>query len=91
MCFSLTGSQSARTTSPSPSLTWTDSEIVAPIFDERNAAVKRVIARVIHKAREKGRKIGIVEQESTASLLDPDTVLKTTVAISEGRRTNRKS
>ena len=36
-----------------------DSEIVAPIFDERNAAVKKVIARVIHKAREKGRKIGI--------------------------------
>ncbi len=36
-----------------------DSEIVAPIFDERNAAVKKMIAEVIGVARAKGRKIGI--------------------------------
>ena len=36
-----------------------DSEIVAPIFDERNDAVKKMIAQVIATARAKGRKIGI--------------------------------
>jgi hypothetical protein len=39
-----------------------DSEIVAPIFDERNAAVKKMIAQVIGVARAKGRKIGICGQ-----------------------------
>ena len=39
-----------------------DSEIVAPIFDERNAAVKTMIAQVIKTCREKGRKIGICGQ-----------------------------
>ena len=73
-----------------------DSEIVAPIFDERNAAVKRMIAKVIAVCREKGRKIGIcgqapsdypefaqflVEQGIHSISLNPDTVLKTTLAI----------
>ncbi|HEY5753596.1 MAG TPA: phosphoenolpyruvate synthase, partial [Chthoniobacterales bacterium] len=39
-----------------------DSEIVAPIFDERNDAVKKMIAQVIHTCRAKGRKIGICGQ-----------------------------
>ena len=75
-----------------------DSEIVEPFFDERNATVKKVIARVIQKAREKGRKIGIcgqapsdypefaqflVEQGIDSISLNPDTVLKTTLAILE--------
>jgi pyruvate,water dikinase len=75
-----------------------DSEIVAPIFDERNAAVKEMIARVIAVCREKGRKIGIcgqapsdypdfaqflVEQGIHSISLNPDTVLKTTLAILE--------
>lgn len=75
-----------------------DSEIVAPIFDERNAAVKKMIASVIQVARAKGRKIGIcgqapsdypdfarflVEQGIDSISLNPDTVLKTTVAILE--------
>jgi len=73
-----------------------DSEIVAPIFDERNAAVKKMIAQVIAACRAKGRKIGIcgqapsdypefaqflVEQGIDSISLNPDTVLKTTLAI----------
>jgi pyruvate, water dikinase len=73
-----------------------DSEIVAPIFDERNAAVKKMIAQVIATCRSKGRKIGIcgqapsdypefaqflVEQGIDSISLNPDTVLKTTLAI----------
>lgn len=73
-----------------------DSEIVAPIFDERNAAVKQMIAQVIATCRAKGRKIGIcgqapsdypefaqflVEQGINSISLNPDTVMKTTLAI----------
>jgi pyruvate,water dikinase len=73
-----------------------DSEIVAPIFDERNAAVKKMIAQVIRTCRAKGRKIGIcgqapsdypefaqflVEQGIDSISLNPDSVLKTTIAI----------
>ena len=39
-----------------------DSEIVAPIFDERNAAVKKMTAQVISVCRTKGRKFGICGQ-----------------------------
>ena len=75
-----------------------DSEIVAHVFDERNAAVKTMIAQVIATCRAKGRKIGIcgqapsdypefaqflVEQGIDSISLNPDTVLKTTVAILE--------
>jgi pyruvate,water dikinase len=73
-----------------------DSEIVAPIFDERNPAVKKMIAQAITVCRAKGRKIGIcgqapsdypefarflVEQGIHSISLNPDTVLKTTLAI----------
>jgi pyruvate,water dikinase len=73
-----------------------DSEIVAEIFDERNAAVKRMIAQVIAAARAKKRKIGIcgqapsdypefahflVEQNIDSISLNPDSVLKTTMSI----------
>jgi pyruvate,water dikinase len=75
-----------------------DSEIVAPLFDERNDAVKRMIAMVIATARDKGRKIGIcgqapsdypefaeflVEQGIDSISLNPDTLLKTTSTILE--------
>ncbi|MEI6349772.1 MAG: phosphoenolpyruvate synthase [Verrucomicrobiota bacterium] len=78
-----------------------DSEIVATIFDERNPAVKNMIAHVIAVAREKGRKIGIcgqapsdypefaqflVEQGIDSISLNPDTVIKTTLAILETER-----
>jgi pyruvate,water dikinase len=75
-----------------------DSEIVAEIFDERNAAVKEMIAQVIAAAHAKKRKIGIcgqapsdypefaqflVEQKIDSISLNPDTVIKTTMAILE--------
>jgi len=78
-----------------------DSEIVAPIFDERNPAVKQMIAQVIATCRLKGRKIGIcgqapsdypdfaqflVEQRIDSISLNPDTVLKTTLAILEAEK-----
>jgi pyruvate,water dikinase len=79
-----------------------DSEIVAAIFDERNPAVKKMIADVIAVCRRKERKIGIcgqapsdypdfaqflVEQRIDSISLNPDSVLSTTVAILEAERT----
>lgn len=73
-----------------------DSEIVAPIFDERNPAVKTMIANVIKAARANDRKIGICGQapsdypefaeflvrEGINSIsLNPDALLKTTAHI----------
>jgi pyruvate,water dikinase len=78
-----------------------DSEIVAHVFDERNPAVKRMIANVIKTAKAKGRKIGIcgqapsdypdftqflVEEGIDSISLNPDTVLKTTMLILEKER-----
>ena len=75
-----------------------DSEIVAHIFDERDPAVKTMIASVIKTAKAKGRKIGIcgqapsdypefaqflVEQGIDSISLNPDAVLKTLLAIAE--------
>ena len=83
-----------------------DSEIVAPIFDERNPAVKKMIAQVIATCRARGRKIGIcgqapsdypefaqflVEQGIDSISLNPDTVLKTTLAILEKEATLKGS
>jgi pyruvate,water dikinase len=78
-----------------------DSEIVAHVFDERNAAVKKMIASVIATARARGRKIGIcgqapsdypdfaaflVEQGIDSISLNPDAVLKTTVTILDAEK-----
>jgi pyruvate, water dikinase len=78
-----------------------DSEIVAHLFDERNAAVKTMIADVIRRVKKKGRKIGIcgqapsdypefaqflVEQGIDSISLNPDAVLKTTIKILEAER-----
>ncbi|MEO7099646.1 MAG: phosphoenolpyruvate synthase [Luteolibacter sp.] len=75
-----------------------DSEIIEPLFDEQNLAVKTMIAQVIAVCRRKGRKIGIcgqapsdypdfarflVEEGIDSISLNPDTVLKTTLAIIE--------
>ncbi|MBM4366440.1 MAG: phosphoenolpyruvate synthase [Deltaproteobacteria bacterium] len=72
-----------------------DSELVARLFDERNPAVTRAIARVIRAAHDSGRKIGIcgqapsdhpeflqflVEQGIDSISLNPDTVLRGTLA-----------
>lgn len=75
-----------------------DSEIVAHVFDERNDAVKKMIASVIQTAKAKGRKIGIcgqapsdypdfaqflVRQGIDSISLTPDAILKTTLSILE--------
>jgi pyruvate,water dikinase len=78
-----------------------DSEIVAPIFDERNPAVKSLIATVIQKAQAKGRKVGIcgqapsdypefarflVEEGIDSISLTPDVIARTTLDILELER-----
>lgn len=75
-----------------------DSEIVAHLYDERNPAVKRMIADVIARVRKAGRKIGICGQAPSdypefaeflvecgidSLSLNPDTVLPTTLRILE--------
>ena len=75
-----------------------DSELVAHLFDERNEAVKRLVAQVIRTAKERGRKIGIcgqapsdypefarflVEQGIDSISLNADTVLKTRLFIAD--------
>jgi pyruvate,water dikinase len=82
-----------------------DSEIVAHIFDERNQAVKSMIASVITVANAKGRKIGIcgqapsdypdfakflVEQGIDSISLNPDAVMKTTAMILELEQSVRR-
>ena len=78
-----------------------DSAIVAHVFDERNAAVKKMIAQVIKTAKAEGRKIGIcgqapsdypdfaaflVEQGIDSISLNPDSVLATTVTILDAEK-----
>ncbi|MBF2063176.1 MAG: phosphoenolpyruvate synthase [Calothrix sp. C42_A2020_038] len=73
-----------------------DSALVAHLFDERNEAVKRMIASSIHTVKRHGRKIGIcgqapsdypefarflVEQGIDSISLNPDSVLKTLLEI----------
>ena len=73
-----------------------DSAIVAHLFDERDPAVKAMIARVITTAKAMGRKIGLcgqapsdypefaqflVEQGIESISLNPDAVLKTLLAL----------
>jgi pyruvate,water dikinase len=75
-----------------------DSALVSHIYDERNDAVKRLIAQVIEAAKKNGRKIGICGQAPSdfpdfaeflvecgidSISLIPDTVVKTRVAIAE--------
>jgi pyruvate,water dikinase len=75
-----------------------DSALVAHLFDERNAGVQRMVAQAIATAKAKGRKIGIcgqapsdypefarflVEQGIDSISLNPDVVIKTTLAIAE--------
>src|SRR5690606_37779586 len=79
-----------------------DSALVAPLFDERDEAVKRMIAEVIAAARAEGRKIGIcgqapsdypefarflVEEGIDSMSLNPDAVLKTTLEVLEVEKT----
>ncbi|MEM0980573.1 MAG: phosphoenolpyruvate synthase [Cyanobacteria bacterium P01_H01_bin.58] len=75
-----------------------DSALVAHLFDERNGAVKRMVAKAIVTAKTRHRKIGIcgqapsdypefarflVEQGIDSISLNPDAVIKTILAIAE--------
>jgi pyruvate,water dikinase len=80
-----------------------DSAIVAHLFDERDPAVKAMIARVITTAKAMGRKIGLcgqapsdypefaqflVEQGIESISLNPDAVLKTLLALAALEQTH---
>jgi pyruvate,water dikinase len=75
-----------------------DSELVSHIYSERNEAVKRMIRHVIDVGRRRGVKVGICGQAPSdlpdfadflvecgidSISLNPDTVVKTTLAISK--------
>ncbi len=75
-----------------------DSELVAHVYDERNPAVKKLVKQVIEACNKKGKYIGICGQAPSDYLefaefvvecgiqtmsLNPDTVIKTTLAIAE--------
>ncbi len=75
-----------------------DSELVSHIYDERNEAVKRLIADMIKTAKSRGRKIGICGQAPSdyddfatflvecgidSMSLSPDTFIKTRLKIAE--------
>jgi pyruvate,water dikinase len=78
-----------------------DSELVAPIFDERNPAVLAMVASVIDAAQATGRKIGICGQAPsdypeftrflvgrgiTSISLSPDALLRGLEAIAEAEK-----
>jgi pyruvate, water dikinase len=78
-----------------------DSELVAHLFDERNEAVKRMIAEAIKTVKQHGGKIGIcgqapsdypefarflVEQGIDSISLNPDSVLKTLLEIANAEQ-----
>jgi pyruvate,water dikinase len=75
-----------------------DSSLVSHIYDERNDAVKRLVAQVIEVAKKKGRKIGICGQAPSdfpdfaeylvecgidSISLIPDTVIRTRLYIAK--------
>ena len=75
-----------------------DSELVASVYDERNPAVKKMIKQVIDVCNAKGKYVGICGQAPSDYIdfaeflvecgiqsmsLNPDTVIKTTLAVAE--------
>src|SRR3989441_8034591 len=81
-----------------------DSALVAPLFDERNAAVKQACSRIIDAARRAGRKVGIcgqapsdfpdfaeflVEQGIDSISLIPDSLLRTSERVAEAEKRPR--
>lgn len=80
-----------------------DSGIVTHIANENNPAVKKLIAEIIHKCKEKGKYIGIcgqapsdypdfaefLEEEGIESMsLNPDTVIKIIMALGSKNKNN---
>lgn len=81
-----------------------DSELVSHVYDERDPAVRAMLAQVIAQAKKYGRKIGIcgqapsdfpeiaeflVEHKIDSLSLNPDTVIKTTLLVSKKERKRR--
>ncbi len=82
-----------------------DSTLVSHIYDERNEAVKKLIVTAIKAAKKKHKKIGIcgqapsdfpdfakflVKHHIDSISLNPDTVVKTTLAVLEEEKKNKK-
>jgi pyruvate,water dikinase len=82
-----------------------DSALVAPLFDERNAAVKQSCACIIAAARRANRKVGIcgqapsdfpdfaeflVEQGIDSISLTPDSLLRTAERVAEAEKRPRR-
>jgi pyruvate,water dikinase len=82
-----------------------DSGTVAHLFDERNEAVRQMIARAIEAARRAGKPIGIcgqapsdypefaawlVEQGINSISLNPDAAIKTTFIIAEAEEIDQQ-
>ena len=78
---------------------------MAPLFDERNEAVKQACARIIAAARQAGRKVGIcgqapsdfpdfaeflVEQGIDSISLTPDSLLKTSERVAQAEQRPRR-
>jgi pyruvate,water dikinase len=83
-----------------------DSALLAPLFDERNEAVRRMIHLAIEAAKRNSKKIGIcgqapsdypefarflVEQGIDSISLNPDSVLKTLVDVATTEQTSKLS
>src|ERR1039457_1233180 len=83
-----------------------DSQLLAPLFDERNEAVRRMIHLAIEAAKRNSKKIGIcgqapsdypefarflVEQGIDSISLNPDSVLKTLVDVATTEQTSKLS
>ncbi|MDO8481391.1 MAG: phosphoenolpyruvate synthase [Nanoarchaeota archaeon] len=79
-----------------------DSELVSHVYDERNLAVKKLVQHVIGVCNKKGKYIGICGQAPSdypefaefvvragiqTISLNPDTIVKTTLAIAELEKT----
>src|SRR4051812_8847353 len=82
-----------------------DSALVAPLFDERNAAVRRACARIIDAAKRAGKKGGIcgqapsdfpefadflVEQGIDSISLTPDSLLRTSERVAAAEARPRR-
>ncbi|MDD5749966.1 MAG: phosphoenolpyruvate synthase, partial [Patescibacteria group bacterium] len=82
-----------------------DSELVAHVYDERNEAVKELVRQVIKIAKKHKRKIGIcgqapsdfpdfaqflVDEGIDSMSLNPDTVVKTTLALNQAEKRKKR-
>ena len=81
-----------------------DSDLVAPLFDERNEAVKKMLSQVIRECNKAGKYIGIcgqapsdhpdfakwLLQEGIQSIsLNPDTILETWLLLANEKKNNK--